>query len=591
MTTTLSLSATEAGAQITRDNVSWSALGHAASITYGFRASTPPVSYGSESSTYSRVNEAERSAVTATLGEWSAVANISFSPVDLNSFTDKAVMLVANFNSTAAKSAAHAYFPTTKNMSFASHEGDLWFNLGSDPYTDVSPGTYNYSTALHEIGHALGLAHPGNYNAGENQTATYENDAYYIEDSLQYTVMSYFDASKTGANHTLNDTTYQSVTPLRDDIVAIQRLYGANMATRTGDTTYGFNSNADNLAFHLTGDSQTIFSIWDAGGINTLDLSGYTTNQVIDLRSGAFSNAGALTKNISIALGTTIHNGSGGSGNDFITGNEVDNILRGNAGNDSLFGGGGTNAAVYSGTEKGYAITITPGASAYTILDKIGSDGIDSLTSIQELRFFDQTLSSVDFVKIRALSMSDLSPVVNLYIAETNRAPDAMGLIYWGSQRVDGITIQQMADAFFAQGETQALYPVSQTVQDFVSTVYQNLFERPADTAGLDYWAGQIEQGNISKGGFFFEVLEGVKQGTRDEQVLLNKEAVAANFALTHGLNNPDWARAVVADVNDTAASVAIARDMTNGFSMTAAAAATSELVIKVLGIASELAA
>ena len=29
------------------------------------------------------------------------------------------------------------------------------------------PGTYEYSTLIHELGHALGLEHPGNYNAGE----------------------------------------------------------------------------------------------------------------------------------------------------------------------------------------------------------------------------------------------------------------------------------------------------------------------------------------------------------------------------------------------------------------------------------------
>jgi hypothetical protein len=29
-----------------------------------------------------------------------------------------------------------------------------------------APGSYNWSTIIHETGHALGLKHPGNYNAG-----------------------------------------------------------------------------------------------------------------------------------------------------------------------------------------------------------------------------------------------------------------------------------------------------------------------------------------------------------------------------------------------------------------------------------------
>ena len=413
-------------------------------ITYGFRNIAPPASYGTDATTFSQVNAAEKAAVVATLAEWQSVANISFKPVNPQGFTDSAVMLVSNFfqqnSDGTTDTAAHAYLPTTKDMTFASSEGDLWFNLGANDYTDLSPGSYNYSTALHEIGHAIGLDHPGAYNAGPGQKLTYENNAYYIEDTLQYAVMSYFAASKTGADFTIGDKTYESLTPLRDDIAAIQRLYGANMTTRTGDTTYGFNSNADDQAFHLTSpDQQVIFSIWDAGGTNTLDLSGYATDQLLDLRPGAFSNAGALTKNISIALGTLIQNATGGSGSDTIFGNDADNVLRGNAGNDTIFGGSGSNTSVYGGPDRDYAITITKGPAPFTIQDKVGSDGTDTLSNIQALQFTDQTLAATDFVKVRALFDTHVRGVLDLYIAEDNRAPDALGLIYWGGRLFDGM--------------------------------------------------------------------------------------------------------------------------------------------------------
>jgi hypothetical protein len=602
MTTTLSLSATQAGGQITRENYSWSApLGTAAApVTYGFLDKAPAATYGYEADSFSRVNDAERAAVVATLAEWAAVANITFQAVDPKAFTGSATMLFANFNQKIDDAgedagAAHAYAPITKDRSFASREGDVWFNLSSSPYNDIYSGSNDYSTLLHEIGHAIGLAHPGDYNAGDTkEPSTYENRAEYIEDSLQYTVMSYFDAAKTGANHTFANFTYQSVTPLRDDIVAIQRLYGANMNTRTDDTTYGFNSKADSKAFHLTDDIEAVFAIWDAGGTNTLDLSGYDTNQLLDLRPGAFSNAGALTKNISIALGTVIHNGIGGSGADKITGNDSNNELRGNdgddtidggRGNDTIDGGDGHNVAAYEGPKNNYAITITAGAAAFTIDDKVGTDGSDTLTNIQNLGFTDTPLDASNFAKIRALSLSQINTLVDLYIAEDNRAPDALGLTYWAARLADGMTEHQMADNFFAQPEARGLYPSTQTNREFVTAAYLTLLERSPDAPGIDHWVRQLDDGT-TRGVLLVDMIDGVR-GEADARVLVNKEAVARHFAMTQGLNNAEWAKTVMASVNATAASVSAANQQTDNFAATTATPETSELVVKVLGIIS----
>lgn len=102
-------------------------------------------------------------------------------------------------------------------------------------------------------------------------------------------------------------------------------------------------------------------SIYDAGGNDTLDLSGFTGGQItLDLRPGAFStgynygdaaslnatfgldlpqsfwnafcdgrtgNPGFLSDNIGIAYNTIIENGRTGLGNDVLLGNEVANRL------------------------------------------------------------------------------------------------------------------------------------------------------------------------------------------------------------------------------------------------------------------------
>ena len=138
--------------------------------------------------------------------------------------------------------------------------------------------------------------------------------------SYQYTVMSYFDESVTHGS----DGAVGPSTPMLYDIAAMQRLYGANMTTRTGDTTYGFNNTSGRAEFGLTAATeQAAFAVWDAGGRDTFDFSGYADRGWIDLREEGFSSVGGLWNNVAIARGVTIEDAIGGSGDDEIRGNDV----------------------------------------------------------------------------------------------------------------------------------------------------------------------------------------------------------------------------------------------------------------------------
>ena len=59
-----------------------------------------------------------------------------------------------------------------------------------------------------------------------------------------------------------------------------------------GDTVYGSNSTADRDVFDFTINDTPIVTIWDGGGNDTLDVSGFNSDQVIDLNEGAFSSVG-----------------------------------------------------------------------------------------------------------------------------------------------------------------------------------------------------------------------------------------------------------------------------------------------------------
>ena len=85
------------------------------------------------------------------------------------------------------------------------------------------------------------------------------------------------------------------------------------------------------------------FTIFDNGGVDTVDMSGFAGAQRIDLHQGASSDVLGGRLNMGIAYGTVVERAFGGGGNDVITGNQGNNLLRGNNGNDTLLGSVGND--------------------------------------------------------------------------------------------------------------------------------------------------------------------------------------------------------------------------------------------------------
>ncbi|MDG2522799.1 M10 family metallopeptidase C-terminal domain-containing protein [Caulobacter segnis] len=272
---------------------------------------------------------------------------------------------------------------------------EVWLNPDATAERKWFFGGYNFMALMHEIVHGLGALHPGDYNANGGKI-TYADHATFMQDSRQYTIMSYFQASETGADFLFDadNAIYSGSTLLLHDVAGLQAMYGANMSTRAGDTVYGYNSTAGRASYDFTQTKQPIVTLWDGGGNDTLDLSGTNLVSRIDLNAGAFSDALSMTKNISIAYGVTIENARGGGGNDSITGNAADNKLEGRGGNDTIDGGAGTDTAVYSGARANYSWTANADGTI-TIRDlRSGSpDGTDTLKSIEKLQFTDTTIT------------------------------------------------------------------------------------------------------------------------------------------------------------------------------------------------------
>ena len=243
--------------------------------------------------------------------------------------------------------------------------------------------TYSFQTYLHEIGHALGLGHAGNYN----NEADYLTDAIYANDGWPTTVMSYFDQDDNFYFQSLGYSTFYAVTPMATDILAMSQMYGLSTTTRAGNTTYGFGSNAGRDIFNATLNPTVAYTIFDSGGVDTLNYSGFALNQRIDLRSEMFSNIGSGVGNVSIARGTVIENAIGGNGNDTIIGNNANNQLTGGLGNDILSGGNGIDTAVYSSASAGVTVNLNLAGAQNTV--GAGSDQLGSIENLVGSAFAD----------------------------------------------------------------------------------------------------------------------------------------------------------------------------------------------------------
>jgi len=308
-------------------------------------------------------------------------------------------------NTTTGIDYAHAYFPNS---------GSVWFNPKYGDLTTPVIGEYGYATIIHELGHSLGLEHMGDYNGSGNWTPSS------FQDTSVLSIMSYFgpdSGSDDGKNDVMwadwvkGGVTYSAQTPMLNDIYAIQKIYGADTTTRTGDTVYGFHSNITGTAakfYDFDVNGNPVLSIYDAGGKDTLDLSGFSTTCSISLVAGTFSDCNQMTNNISIAYSATIENAVGGSAGDTIVGNAADNVLTGGGGNDTINGGAGNDVAVFAGVFANYTVTQN-GAGSYTVTDKVGTGGTDTLSSVETLRFSDRDFGGSTTAPIVAAAIQDQS--------------------------------------------------------------------------------------------------------------------------------------------------------------------------------------
>ncbi|MFX4222023.1 MAG: matrixin family metalloprotease [Thalassobaculum sp.] len=186
-------------------------MGVSTTVTYSFMDSLP--SYHGADSTFTVFNSAMEAAARSALSVWAAAANISF--VEVSDAGDGGqIRFGANYQS---GSSGYAYYPSTSDIG-----GDIMIANNFAYNLNPEVGGYGYLTMLHEIGHAIGLKHPGNYSADAEGPFLPSGI-----DNTDTTVMSYNDGSVSYAS-TLGWL----------DVQAAQYLYGVSTAATMGNVTW-----------------------------------------------------------------------------------------------------------------------------------------------------------------------------------------------------------------------------------------------------------------------------------------------------------------------------------------------------------------
>lgn len=458
------------------DNVAFrwnsaSPLGTPVEIPYSFMLA-PPANAGAEDRNgFSVFTTEEKAATKQILDQISKLINVSFKEVPDTAFTYG----IRLGNNIQTKGAGYASLPqpdTANPGNFLTGGGDLY--MASNQFSDPSfrPGTYEYLTLVHEIGHAMGLNHPGNYNAGEPASTEAGNFLATSEDNNWVSIMSYNRVPQEQIREFFG--TY--------DMLALKYLYGSK-AFNAENSTYTYSDN----------DAKTLKIINDTAAIDTIDVSASTVAANINLTPGSNSSFGKVaadipaTNNLSIAFDATIENAIGTAFNDTLKGNDVGNVLTGGSGNDGIDGGAGIDTAAYSGTKSLYAITGS--GSARTVTDSTaGRDGTDTLTNVERLKFSDENVA-LD-VGGNAGTAAKVLGVIFGASAVSNKqyAGIGLGLVDGGMSYQDLMQVAlnfKLGAGFSNEAEIKLLF--------------QTLAGATPSAADLAYWSGTITSNQFTQ--------------------------------------------------------------------------------------------
>lgn len=389
-------------------------------LTYSFNDSIP-AEYKSDplalkyTDGWRSLNSTERQAVRSALTDIDTFIDIDFQEVASNGdIRFNVVTIDSNF-------AGFANYPGNRSLA-----GDVF--LGGDiPGMNFSEGARGYALIVHEMGHALGLKHP--FEAPAMLPSELDNQSVSVMSYTRYRYLE-FTATWNAGTGRYSGEYLVNARPTQlslFDVQAMHAVYGPETSTRTGNDVY-------------TVGNRQYLTIWDAGGVDTIDVAQATGASRINLNGGTISSVNVQTNadiiarvladlarqgaperqsitdwvttsvnkiasdlyngenNLAIVQGAVIENVNTGSGNDQVWDNAVNNRINTGAGNDTINlghggfdwvdGGSGQDTAVFNVTS---AATQRERQSDGSWL-VVGKGFAAQLVGVEVLQFTDQQI-------------------------------------------------------------------------------------------------------------------------------------------------------------------------------------------------------
>jgi S-layer protein len=185
---------------------------------------------------------------------------------------------------------------------------------------------------------------------------------------------------------------------------------------------------------------------------------------------------------------------------------------------------------------------------------------------------------------------AQLTQVSSLYVALFNRAPDTVGLSFWGNAYANGASLDTIAQGFLNAPEGTLNYPAFQTASEFITAFYTKVFGRAPDAGGLSFWTAALNnaggaESNAAKAAVVSQIISTVNtplttrpagltdaeyaQTLNDRALFANKVDVGTYLATQSPLTVADAGAALTGVTSDpatvvTAKSALFANAITN---------------------------